>query len=130
MSSKKRIKQKTKRRKRYWRKYCQQKYDRIIRYNFINPQGPIRVGCQVEYINIENDNLHKVSGTVIEEKYTDITNKHIFTIETLGGDKFTVKGSNLYPYLILHEPGSESRKQSYENKQAVGSVIDTLFKGD
>lgn len=126
MTSKRRVKRKTKKRKRYWKRYCQQKYDRVIRYNFIKPQGPIRVGCHVEYINIESDNLHKVIGTVVKEEYLDITNHHIFTIQTLGGDKFTVKGSNLYPYLILHKPGSESRKQSYESKQAVGSVIDIL----
>ena len=66
----------------------------------------IRVGCYVEYYSI---NLgYVIKGTVINESYGE-TGQHTFSIKSEYGTVL-VKGRNLYPNIINHIQGEESKK--------------------
>ena len=69
----------------------------------------IREGCKVEYYSMNTGEI--VSGTVVKSSYGGAKNQHTFTIETSLG-KVLVKGRNLYPNILKHEPGEISRKES------------------
>ena len=75
----------------------------------VQPSGAIRKGCKVEYYSLNHG--HVISGTVIKHSYGQLTNQHTFTIDSFGY-KILVKGRNLYPNLLKHEPGNESIEQS------------------
>lgn len=78
-------------------------------FNFINPNGAIRTGCIVEYVRVESDSYCVVKGTVIKHSYGSERGQHTFTIQGENGQKYMVKGRNLYPRLLLHIQGEESK---------------------
>ena len=77
-------------------------------YVYISSNGPIREGCYVEYWNAGQGRL--ISGRVVTSSYGADRGQHTFNIEGV-----LVKGRNLYPSLVKHEPGGESKKQNTIN---------------
>jgi hypothetical protein len=71
---------------------------------------PIRKGCFVEFYSMNSGKV--ISGEVTNSSYGQKTNQHTFTITTSEGDMVIVKGRNLYPNIIKHTQGEESKKQS------------------
>ena len=67
----------------------------------------IRNGCYVEYYSINKGEV--IKGTVINNSYGADKNQHTFTIQTDCGNVL-VKGRNLYPNIIKHIQGEESKK--------------------
>jgi hypothetical protein len=75
---------------------------------FIKSNRAIRTGCKVEFFS---ENLRcVVSGEVLSHSYGSEKGQHTFTISTslMTSGRLLVKGRNLYPNLIKHEPGAES----------------------
>lgn len=68
--------------------------------------GAIRVGCYVRYYSIASG--CEISGLVIKSSYGKLTNQHTFTINN-NGMKVNVKGRNLYPNLLEHIQGEQSK---------------------
>lgn len=66
----------------------------------------IRTGCYVEYYSLNKGEI--ISGTVINSSYGTDKGQHTFTVETRDG-KIMVKGRNLYPNIIKHIQGEESK---------------------
>jgi hypothetical protein len=62
----------------------------------------IRSGCFVEYFNVAKGVI--VKGNVTNHSYGAKTNQHTFTI-----DGVLVKGRNLYPNVVRHTQGEESK---------------------
>jgi len=67
----------------------------------------IREGCYVEYYSLNKGEV--ISGTVVNSSYGSDKGQHTFTIDT-GIDKVMVKGRNLYPNIIKHIQGDESKQ--------------------
>jgi hypothetical protein len=67
----------------------------------------IRIGCYLEYYSMNKGEI--IKGTVINSSYGDEKNQHTFTIDTDNG-KILVKGRNLYPNIIKHIQGEQSKK--------------------
>lgn len=70
----------------------------------------IRKGCFVEYYSTNKGRV--IKGMVINSSYGADRGQHTFTIETTEGEKILVKGRNLYPNIINHIPGEDSRMTS------------------
>ena len=49
----------------------------------------------------------RLSGTILRHSYGR-TGQHTFTIELKDGEKKLVKGRNLYPNIVSHEPDANS----------------------
>lgn len=62
----------------------------------------IRKGCFVKYYNVNQGCI--ISGVVTSESYGKDKGQHTFTI-----DGVRVKGRNLYPNIIEHKQGEESK---------------------
>lgn len=69
----------------------------------------IRKGCYVEYYSLNKGDV--IKGTVINSSYGIDRGQHTFTIDT-GEEKILVKGRNLYPNIISHIQGEESKEAS------------------
>ena len=67
----------------------------------------IRNGCWVEYYSMNKGET--ISGNVINSSYGSDRGQHTFTIDT-GNEKILVKGRNLYPNILKHIQGEESKK--------------------
>lgn len=68
----------------------------------IKSNGAIRKGCYVKYYNTNRGEI--IDGVVTGSSYGKDKGQHTFTI---GGIK--VKGRNLYPNLIEHVQGEDSK---------------------
>ena len=86
-------------------------------HEFINSVGPIRVECYIEFYSKDSDTIKK--GTIFRSTYTDRNKKnkrnHIFIIKNEDGSLFMDYASKIYPCLIKHIPGTESKKIQNEN---------------
>lgn len=69
----------------------------------------IRKGCYVEYYSLNKGSI--ICGTVVNSSYGSDRGQHTFTIDT-GIEKILVKGRNIYPNIIKHIPGEESKEVS------------------
>ena len=69
----------------------------------------IREGCYVEYYSLNKGEV--ISGTVVNSSYGADRGQDTFTIDTETG-KVLVKGRNLYPNIIKHIQGEESKSIS------------------
>lgn len=67
----------------------------------------IREGCYIEYYSLNKGSI--IKGTVVNSSYGSERGQHTFTIDTEEG-KVMVKGRNLYPNIINHIQGEESKK--------------------
>ncbi len=67
----------------------------------------IRNGCIVEFYSVSKGK--KIKGEVVKNTYGAKTNQHTFTIQENDGTKHLVKGRNLYPNIISHVQGNESK---------------------
>jgi hypothetical protein len=67
----------------------------------------IRNGCYVEFYSMTKGKT--ISGVVINSSYGAEKNQHTFTIDD-NGEKVLVKGRNLYPNILKHIQGEESKK--------------------
>lgn len=67
----------------------------------------IRNGCYVEFYSMNKGEI--IKGTVINNSYGADKNQHTFTIQTDSGNVL-VKGRNLYPNILKHIQGEESKK--------------------
>ena len=67
----------------------------------------IRIGCVISYYSMNKGEI--ISGVVINSSYGAEKNQHTFTIDT-GNGIILVKGRNLYPNIISHVQGEESKK--------------------
>jgi hypothetical protein len=67
----------------------------------------IREGCWVKFFSTNKGKI--LEGYVINSSYGDIKNQHTFTIDC-DGVKLMVKGRNLYPNILEHIQGDESKK--------------------
>ena len=69
----------------------------------------IRTGCQVDFVRPDGEGgIEVISGVVAAHSYGAGTGQHTFTIAEPDGSKRMVKGRNLYPNVIKHEPGEAS----------------------
>lgn len=69
----------------------------------------IRTGCYVEFYSLNKGDI--ICGTVINSSYGSDKGQHTFTIET-SNNKLMVKGRNLYPNIIKHIQGEQSKIES------------------
>ena len=69
----------------------------------------IRTGCYVEFYSLNKGEI--IKGTVINSSYGIDKGQHTFTIET-SNNKLMVKGRNLYPNIIKHIQGEQSKIES------------------
>ncbi|MCY4288548.1 MAG: hypothetical protein OXC63_08145 [Aestuariivita sp.] len=84
----------------------------------INTQYPsrgthaaIRTGCKLTCVRPDGaGDIEVIKGEVVNHSYGASTGQHTFTIQTPQG-KRRMKGRNLYPAIIRHDPGEESRLQ-------------------
>jgi hypothetical protein len=67
----------------------------------------IRHGCYIEYYSMNKGEI--IKGIVVNSSYGADRGQHTFTIDT-GTEKILVKGRNLYPNIIKHIQGEESKK--------------------
>lgn len=89
----------------------------------------IRTNCIVEfkkafftgtYRKPKFSHESRIKGKVLRHSYGEKRGQHTFTIEVIScdtddyneGDKFRIKGRNLYPNIISHVQGEESLKDS------------------
>lgn len=70
----------------------------------------IRNGCKIEFYSISKG--RNVKGLVIKNSYGEKTKQHTFTIQEEDGTKVIVKGRNLYPNILSHTQGQESKEVS------------------
>lgn len=68
----------------------------------------IRTGCFVKFYSINRGTV--LQGLVVNSSYGEKTNQHTFTIDTEEQGKVMVKGRNLYPNILAHEQGEESKR--------------------
>jgi hypothetical protein len=66
----------------------------------------IRTGCYVEFYSMSRGEI--ISGFVINSSYGVDKGQHTFTIDN-NGEKVLVKGRNLYPNILKHIQGDESK---------------------
>ncbi len=92
------------------RAYAQMMEEIESKYSFVPNQGAIRKGCMVEYVRVESESYRVVKGVVVRSSYGADRGQHTFTIQDEAGEKYLVKGRNLYPRLLAHTPGEESKK--------------------
>ena len=92
------------------RLYAQMMEEIEAKYVFVPSQGAIRRGCRVEYVRVEGEGYRVINGEVIRSSYGADRGQHTFTIQDEAGAKYLVKGRNLYPRLLAHTPGEESKK--------------------
>lgn len=69
-------------------------------------QHAIRVGCWIKWYSTSLGAT--LEGDVVNSSYGAKKNQHTFTIETEHG-KILVKGRNLYPNILEHKQGAESK---------------------
>jgi hypothetical protein len=70
----------------------------------------IRNGCIVEFYSTSKGKV--IEGTVVKNSYGEKTGQHTFTIQMDDKTKMQVKGRNLYPNIIKHIQGDESKEVS------------------
>lgn len=73
----------------------------------------IRNGCIVEFYNVNKGQT--IKGEVVKNSYGPKTKQHTFTILDQNGEKHLVKGRNLYPNIITHVQGEDSKKLNKPN---------------
>ncbi len=86
-------------------------------YEFINSNGPIRVGCYIEYYRLCDDNIAK--GTVIRSTYSHRNEKkknHVIIIEKEDKTLLIDNAKTIYPRLTKHIPGEESINEKKQSK--------------
>lgn len=83
-----------------------QKCEERESFPIYNTPYAIREGCYLEYYSMNRGEV--ISGTVINSSYGVEKGQHTFTIDT-GNEKILVKGRNLYPNIIEHIQGKESK---------------------
>lgn len=66
----------------------------------------IRKGCWVKFYNMNKGCI--IEGNVINSSYGSDKGQHTFTIDW-NGEKVLVKGRNLYPNILEHIQGKESK---------------------
>jgi hypothetical protein len=76
-------------------------------YNTYTTPYTIREGCFVKYYNVSRGEV--ISGIVTNDSYGEKTKQHTFTI-----DGVRVKGRNLYPNVIEHRQGENSKNENYD----------------
>ena len=76
----------------------------------LGTHAAIRVGCRVKYYSLNKGSI--IEGEVINSSYGTDKGQHTFTILTETGEKIMVKGRNLYPNIIEHIQGEESKNQT------------------
>jgi hypothetical protein len=76
----------------------------------IKSKFALRTACIIEYYSLNKGEI--IKGTIFKHSYGAEKNQHTFTILKDNGEKFLVKGRNLYPNLLSHQPGEESLKDS------------------
>lgn len=88
--------------------------------SFIDSDGPIRVGCVIEYYRPNEDDI--IKGKVIRSTYTDRKKQnHLLIIEKEDGSLFMGLPKVIYPRLISHIPGEESKEiKKLANKLTFG----------
>ena len=72
----------------------------------------IRNGCYVKFIT---DKGKILEGTVVENEY--LYGSHIFKIRLPNGRHYKTYGRYLYPNLLEHQRGKESRKETKQYKK-------------
>lgn len=97
------------------RAYAEKTREAEEKFTFINSNFPIRVGCEVEYVDKKTNRI--IVGEVIKSSYGAKTGQHTFTILENDGSKVLVKGRNIYDRLLKHEAGEIAR--NWNNKIAV-----------
>lgn len=79
-------------------------------HRFIDSIGPIRVGCHIEYYRPKEDDI--IKGKVVRSTYADRNKQnHLLIIEKEDGSLFMDYPKVIYPRLINHIPGEESKKE-------------------
>ena len=68
----------------------------------------IRNGCKLKYYSMNRGEI--IEGIVINNSYGIDKNQHTFTILTNTDEKILVKGRNLYPNIIEHIQGDDSKQ--------------------
>ena len=74
-------------------------------YSFIRPNGALRVGCYVQYVDKRTNII--VQGTITKSTYRS-DGQHSLTLDC----KKTVMGRNIYDRLLSHSQGEISIKES------------------
>jgi hypothetical protein len=69
----------------------------------------IREGCYVKFYSMNKGRI--IAGHVINSSYGSDKGQHTFTIDE-NGEKILVKGRNLYPNIIEHIQGLQSKLES------------------
>ena len=99
-----------------WQKeaYAEKMREAEKEHNFIAPEGPLRTGCKVTWVDKSTNNV--LSGLICNHSYGEITGQHTFTVQQDNGLKKRVMGRNLYDCLLAHTPGEESREDNSWDK--------------
>jgi hypothetical protein len=96
-----------------WKPNAAQKADYIAKlqerskHATLTTTRAIRTGCKVEFFSANTGKAE--AGTIVAHSYGADRGQHTFTILLTNGLKHFVKGRNLYPNIIKHEPGLGSR---------------------
>jgi hypothetical protein len=80
----------------------------------IQSRFALRTGCVVEFYSLNKGEI--IKGKIINHSYGTLKNQHTFTILKDDDEKVLVKGRNLYPNLLRHEPGAESIEVNNKNR--------------
>lgn len=86
-----------------YREKCQEKEAMGV----ITTHSAIRVGCKVKFYCMSKGEVFE--GIVINSSYGADRGQHTFTIQSENGEKVLVKGRNLYPNILEHIQGEESK---------------------
>jgi len=86
----------------------------------------IREGCYVEFYSVNKGKV--ISGVVINSSYGADRGQHTFTIES-DGEKIMVKGRNLYPNMIRHIQGENSKIESRSKGGGVDAIKNLAHGG-
>ena len=81
--------------------------------NLITASKAIRLGCFVRFYSMSKGCV--ISGLVINSSYGNDKGQHTFTIEDSYG-KTLVKGRNIYPNILEHIQGEQSKLDSHQPK--------------
>ena len=95
-----------------WQKeaYAEKMREAEEKHNFIAPEGPLRTGCAVTWVDKSSNT--ELSGVICNHSYGATTGQHTFTVLQQNGSKKRVMGRNLYDRLLTHTPGEESQKDN------------------
>lgn len=69
--------------------------------------GAIRTGCKLKFYSTNKGET--IQGEVIKHSYGADKGQHTFIVMQTNGEKIMVKGRNLYPNILEHEQGQESK---------------------